>query len=125
MPEHAHILLFPYEERYSIAGILKGIKQPVSQAYIPWCQENRPASLEKMRTGLAKPRHRFWQKGGGYDRNYWTIEEIQKQIDYIHMNPVRRGLVQRPEDWEWSSAGFWMYSKESKIRIEKRYLTFS
>ena len=25
-------------------------------------------------------------------------------IDYIHGNPVRRGLVQRPEDWDWSSA---------------------
>jgi putative transposase len=25
-------------------------------------------------------------------------------IDYIHLNPVRRGLVERPEDWAWSSA---------------------
>ena len=24
-------------------------------------------------------------------------------IDYIHLNPVRRGLVERPEDWKWSS----------------------
>jgi hypothetical protein len=25
-------------------------------------------------------------------------------IDYIHPNPVRRGLCERPEDWSWSSA---------------------
>jgi hypothetical protein len=23
---------------------------------------------------------------------------------YLHFNPVRRGLIQRPKDWEWSSA---------------------
>ena len=25
-------------------------------------------------------------------------------IEYIHANPVRRGLVAQPEDWEWSNA---------------------
>jgi hypothetical protein len=28
-------------------------------------------------------------------------------IDFIHANPVRRGLVEQPTDWEWSSARFW------------------
>jgi putative transposase len=27
----------------------------------------------------------------------WTVSR------YIHLNPVRAGLVARPEDWEWSS----------------------
>jgi len=27
-------------------------------------------------------------------------------IDYIHMNPVRRRLVEQPEQWKWSSAGW-------------------
>ena len=77
-----------------------------------------------MKTGLGKPFHRFWQKGGGYGRNYWNEKEIRDQIDYEHMNPVKRGLVENPEDWEWSSSGFWMYGKESKIKIEKRYMRF-
>jgi putative transposase len=28
-------------------------------------------------------------------------------IDYVHQNPVRRGLVKRAEDWKWSSAAFY------------------
>jgi putative transposase len=124
MPEHIHIMLFPYAESYSISNILKGIKQPLSQSYIYWCQSNHPEYLESMRTGLDKPFYRFWQKGGGYDRNYWNEKEICDQIDYEHMNPVKRGLVEKPEDWEWSSAGFWMYGNESKIKIEKRYMRF-
>jgi len=33
-------------------------------------------------------------------------------IDYIHGNPIRRGLVIRPEDWKWSSAD-WYEGKNS------------
>jgi putative transposase len=33
-------------------------------------------------------------------------------IEYIHGNPVRRGLTSRGEDWKWSSAG-WVVGKNS------------
>jgi putative transposase len=33
-------------------------------------------------------------------------------IDYIHANPVRRGLVSQPDAWKWSSAG-WHGGKNS------------
>ena len=29
--------------------------------------------------------------------------EFKDRLEYMHMNPVRRGLVKRPEDWRWSS----------------------
>lgn len=45
-----------------------------------------------------------WQPGGGYDRNVVELASLQQMIEYIHLNPVRRGLVARPEDWPWSSA---------------------
>ncbi len=30
-------------------------------------------------------------------KDYWET------VEYIHLNPVRRGLVKRPERWKWSS----------------------
>ena len=48
---------------------------------------------------------RFWQRGGGYDRNLWEPRYIWEMIDYIHANPVRRGLCAVPEQWPWSSGG--------------------
>ena len=36
-----------------------------------------------------------------------THEFWQQKIDYLHANPVRKGLVVRPEDWRFSSALFW------------------
>ena len=48
--------------------------------------------------------HRFWQRGGGYDRNIVELATILAVIEYIHNNPVRRGLVTCVTDWLWSSA---------------------
>jgi hypothetical protein len=42
---------------------------------------------------------RFWQSGGGYDRNVVKPATVSRVIDYIHFNPVRRGLAERAEDW--------------------------
>ena len=47
---------------------------------------------------------RFWQRGGGYDRNMTDRKAIHSSIQYIEANPVRSGLVEKPEDWKWSSA---------------------
>ena len=67
--------------------------------------------------------YRFWQDGGGYDRNYVTPVEIRKQIDYIHNNPVRRGLVENAVDYRWSSAGFWICDMDSVIPIDMSSFT--
>lgn len=50
---------------------------------------------------------RFWQEGGGYDRNLMSGDAVRASIEYIHMNPVRRGLSERASDWAWSSWGQW------------------
>ena len=49
-------------------------------------------------------RRRFWQPGGGCDKNAFVIATVHPMIDDIHANPERRGLVERPTDWKWSSA---------------------
>ena len=41
--------------------------------------------------------HQFWDRFVRHER------ELAERLEYIHHNPVRRGLVKRPEDWRWSS----------------------
>jgi len=55
------------------------------------------------RTSNGKVAYRFWQRGGGYDRNLRSDRDIHEKIAYVHDNPIRRGLVERAEDWPWSS----------------------
>ncbi len=106
LPEHVHLLVHPRKEEYDISRFLKSVKQPVTNAALRFVREQSPDFLEKMvdRQPNGKVSHRFWQRGGGYDTNLWTPQYIWEKVDYIHRNPVRRGLVKSPTDWKWSSA---------------------
>jgi putative transposase len=106
MPEHAHLLILPRKQDYDIAGILKTIKQSVAKKAKQFLELNDREWLERLtvRKGDRKV-FRFWQSGPGYDRNIKDDDEFLEKIKYIHENPVKRGLVDRPEEWEWSSAG--------------------
>jgi putative transposase len=57
---------------------------------------------------------RFWQEGPGYDRNLNSESAVLASIDYIHANPVRRGLVEQARQWKWSSAR-WFESNGQEI----------
>jgi hypothetical protein len=37
-----------------------------------------------------------------------------RKICYIHQNPVERGLVEKPEDWKWSSARWYAGQREGQ-----------
>mgnify|MGYP000928662679 CR=1 FL=1 len=51
---------------------------------------------------------RFWQEGPGYDRNVTKPSTVLAAMDYLHHNPVRRQLVTRAVDWQWSSARYYL-----------------
>lgn len=61
---------------------------------------------------------RFWQRGGGYDRNVRDRDELMEKIRYVHLNPVRRGLVERPEEWAWSSARWYDGDRGGVVPID-------
>jgi putative transposase len=50
--------------------------------------------------GLASSR--FWQPRF-YDFNVHSAKKRREKLDYMHRNPVTRGLVKDPKDWVWSS----------------------
>ena len=119
MPEHIHLLVWPAKEVYSISTILQATKQSVSRRAVGWLKSNNPAGLKLLATGRADKPYQFWQDGGGYDRNIRNAKALRDIIAYIHNNPVRRGLVVRPEDWPWSSAADWADMKTGPIPIDK------
>jgi REP-associated tyrosine transposase len=48
----------------------------------------------------------FWQERF-YDFNVYRSGKVKEKLNYMHANPVIRRLVQRPEDWPWSSWSFY------------------
>jgi putative transposase len=106
MPEHVHLLVYPRREVYSISAVLKSLKLPVTNNAINWLRDHEPAFLEELcdRQPNGDVAYRFWQRGGGHDVNLWDPGRIWDKIDYMHANPVHRGLCEQPNDWKWSSA---------------------
>jgi len=60
------------------------------------------------------------RRRGVWQRRFWehTIrdeEDLEAHFDYIHYNPVKHGLVQRPHEWPWSSFHRWVRAGQYPI----------
>jgi putative transposase len=117
MPEHAHVLVWPRQPEYNIGMIIKGIKQGVARKAINYLRANSPGFLDRLKVTWPTGRieYRFRLQGGGYDRNIDNSKTAWHSVNYLHNNPVRRGLVESPTDWEWSSAHW--YAGHTRVRL--------
>ena len=76
--------------------------------------------LEEQNDRRLLDRLRFARKAHKHDREYQLWQEgshaelvfsediMREKLDYIHNNPVKRGYVEKPEHWRYSSAGNYM-----------------
>jgi hypothetical protein len=80
-----------------MSRFLQALKEPIARNAVAYVKANHPAWLARLtvREG-ARVRHRIGQPGGGYDRNITRTSTLRSMIEYLHGNPVRRGLVPRP-----------------------------
>lgn len=119
MPNHVHLIVHFDQSDYSIARALREIKLPVSRKALAFLRQSAPDWLPRLSQQRGnKIEYHFWQRGGGYDRNITEPETLRKMIDYIHLNPVRKGLVEQAWEWRWSSAGAYAGKNASPLQID-------
>jgi len=82
----------------TLADALKSLKQGVSRR-------------------LIRDAEHFWQKRY-YDFNIRNRQQFVEKLRYIHRNPVKRGLCERPGDWEWSSFHHYATGCHGRVEIE-------
>ena len=75
---------------------------------------------EKKLIHKTESQYQLWQEG--YHPQEMSNNKILRQkIEYIHNNPVRKGLVARPEDWKYSSARCYLSGQQSDLIITPYY----
>jgi len=116
MPEHVHLLLRPHHDS-SIEQVLRSVKMSVAKRVIARWKELSASVLDRAADSHGSPR--FWQTGSGFDRNVRDEFEFGREVRYIHLNPVERGLVANPEDWRWSSVRWWMGRREGEFECDE------
>lgn len=95
MPEHVHLL----------------VSEPKT---IPLATALQAVKLSVVVKSSERP---FWQKRY-YDFNVFTMKKWSEKLNYIHQNPVRRGLVGEAAAWDWSSARHYGTGEVGTVEIE-------
>ena len=102
MPEHFHLLLTE-PQRANLSTAIQALKLGlVRDGFAPG---SRPSQIGHI-----------WQPRF-YDFNVWTERKRIEKLRYMHRNPVKRGLVESPEQWKWSSFRFYMFGEAGPVRV--------
>ena len=84
MPDHLHLFVLTEDDRIRLSAWIGSLKKAVSKTL--------------RARGEVSP---HWQKGF-FDHIMRGGESYSQKWDYVRENPVRAGLVARPEDWPYS-----------------------
>jgi REP element-mobilizing transposase RayT len=88
MPDHVHLLFSPLRDAdtrsYHLAVILQSVKGSSAHAVNKLLNRQGPV----------------WQEEY-FDYVVRSYEGLRAKIEYIRQNPVRKGLVRTPEEYEW------------------------
>ena len=111
MPEHFHLLITEPEVG-NPSVVMKVIKQRFAR------RMNRlrklPASAQ-IALWDSTP-DQVWQKRF-YDFNVGTERKRIEKLRYMHRNPVKRGLVEQPDPWRWSSFRSYFYGERGLVHV--------
>ena len=122
MPDHYHLLTDASRKPSEVLRYLNGIS---ARRVIDYLKKNNfNSSLEKLRQETKKREYKYslWE----HHPNVFTVNNeatfIQK-VNYIHQNPVRACLVEKAENYLFSSARIWykcpLDDEPLKVDIDK------
>ncbi len=104
MENHIHLVV----QAPQLGRVLQSFKRHTARMLIKNTQQQQRAWLlnqlqyfrQKHKT---ESTHQLWQEGM-HPQQIQNVEMLRQKITYIHNNPVRRGCVDAPEHWRYSSA---------------------
>jgi REP-associated tyrosine transposase len=113
MPDHVHAIVW-FPQRGCLSGFMHEWKRYSSRLIRAWYLQQEMRYFEEAEFG-----NRFWLP------KYYSFEiessrKLAEKLDYMHLNPVRAGLVQRAVNWPWSSARW--YVEHRNVGVDLRWV---
>ena len=120
MPNHLHFI-WEMSEKNGKEMPHASFNKWTSHQFLKILMQDHPQVLPYFSEVASDRKYRFWQRDALavlMDSRY----KIEQKLDYIHNNPLQEkwSLAERPEDYRWSSAGFYM-TGEDELRIVTHY----
>jgi REP element-mobilizing transposase RayT len=104
MENHLHLIA----SAENLSKEIGNFKSFTARSMVDWLQENRPKSYWLKRLEMAKlahktqQRYQVWQEGS-HPQMIASEAMLRQKVEYIHQNPVKRGYVDDPAHWRYSS----------------------
>ncbi len=125
MESHVHLVVSASLDSEGISAILRDFKRFTSSQILKWIYNNPKESRKDWMDVVFKYHGKFnsknnvyqvWQQNNCPELCVWPKFTMQK-INYIHNNPVKAGIVDRPEDYVYSSARAYAGLPQSKLEV--------
>jgi putative transposase len=124
MPDHLHLIILPLqpaETEQTISDLMRDFKKFTSKRIIEELRQTGNTALldffSRSAHGHKGQRHKVWQDGF-FDENIYTREFLNQKVQYIHYNPVRKGMVADPEEYIYSSARRFVSGGEGALELD-------
>lgn len=106
MPDHLHVISDGEKKAAVVLRFMNGL---ISRRIIDFLkQEGHSSSLEKLRRESYRRGHEYSLWDHHPNVRLLTSESMfMQRVHYTHQNPVRLGLVERAEDYRYSSVRIW------------------
>jgi putative transposase len=124
MPTHLH-LVTSNEEYTTLSDIMRDFRQFTSRSIRTLLEaDGRLAFLDFFRRAAeGRPQQEFKVWSDDFHPIALKSDQwIRQKVEYIHNNPVRKGFVELPEYWKYSSVRNWLHDDETVIEIDKSRL---
>ena len=116
MPTHLHMIVFDADfENERLIRTLADFRKFTGRQLSDYCGNHFPRCFaETLRAEATADRERRLWQPSRHPEAIETERFWHQKIDYLHDNPRRKGLVCSPQDWRWSSAG-WYFSDGKEV----------
>jgi putative transposase len=115
MPEHVHVL-FSEPEHGDPSDAMQAIKQGFARRLLGKLRSQ--ADPHDQIWSAALEAGHIWQRRF-YDFVVFSEKKRVEKLNYMHRNPVERGLVLEPEQWAWSSVRHYAYGERSPVLVNE------
>lgn len=126
IPDHLHLLIVTKQNRVKeVSNMMRDFKRVTSRLLSTQMEkDNKTKWLQAFRLDIPSKRngeYKIWQERYD-DFTVYSSTMITTKINRIHHNPVKKGLVQKPEDYLYSSARNYAFNDHSIIKVDTDFL---
>lgn len=123
MPDHIHLLIFPQVEQ-AVTDFMRDFKRFTSGRITRQAKvENKKEWIEKFEQAGAeteRAEYKVWQDSF-WEQCIYTEGFLQQKLNYIHLNPVRAGIVKEPNEYPYSSHRNYYLNDKQLIEIDSQW----